>query len=506
MRSQPSPSIVATLAFFLTFFGLTPILATCDFDSDSNSSKGADDKTADDDNDSGAGTGDDDSGADNDVSDDDVQSDDDIADDDITDDDIADNDVSDDDDIIDDDVADDDDLTGPCEEIDPNQCAKYIECDVITGAPVDIDRNCVDIESITPVGCMSSHMGCDDVITMAYDAEGTVWWFSDSCVPPDFTSCDIMNELVPGCDTFEFCEDAVDDDLGECEALPPKTCESRSDCVALYAAPVDAANNCVKQTEVQPVGCIDAGDGCMPGEHNAVDENRDVWRFFDSCLPVDFAPCEIFSSIVPGCGAEEPCEDSVGDGYCNGIGGDCVLIVESRSCMGPFQHKEFGGIACWDQTGMDGNCCVPLERTECERNSDCTITNSGCCSCGLWEGEFVGIPKSEQQQYLDDLNEHCQNIDCDVCPPSIPDFIPYAVCDENSLCQFVPIPDHCQMFANPDCTPSEETAITGCPSNWGDCGCSYNEDQLCEGLGAPMDCNYDPSGCPIDCICEGPTP
>jgi hypothetical protein len=375
------------------------LLAACDFSSgETGDESNDDDKTAGDDDGSGSNTGDD-SSADDDATGDDLTT----VDDDQTDDDLADDDVS-DDDLVDDDITDDDviddDSSISCSEMGIDLCDTHGECRLIFGLPVNQEKACIELSTLVPLGCMDAEGGCGDAETLAYNSAGSVFWFSSTCIPPDFTDCSMQDETVPGCSIWDFCSN----DWGLCE---------------------------------------DNGGVCWP-------------------------------------------------------------LLESRPCPDGYEYNN-PPAACLSEDGLEGSCCEPVGVEECQSNDDCAIVAAGCCSCGLWEEEFTVIAAGDLTAYEEELQKNCAGVACEPCPPSIPDFQAFAVCDAGA-CELRTAKNNCIRFANAACRPSEEMASNGCPSNWGDCGCSFMPDELCPEGSAPMECETDSLGCPASCVCEGPMP
>lgn len=70
----------------------------------------------------------------------------------------------------------------PCAERSPDACGD--DCGTLSGRAI-VD-GCVQGDFVD-LGCLDLDLGCDDVLTVATDPEGQLWWFSDSCVPAGYT-------------------------------------------------------------------------------------------------------------------------------------------------------------------------------------------------------------------------------------------------------------------------------------------------------------------------------
>lgn len=89
-----------------------------------------------------------------------------------------------------------------------------------------------------------------------------------------------------------------DTDGAACDTLAPTTCADRSDCAVITARPLiddGAGGLCVDgDTDPEPVGCMDADQGCddivvVPTDPDG-DANCDR-LFANSCLPSGWVDC-----------------------------------------------------------------------------------------------------------------------------------------------------------------------------------------------------------------------
>lgn len=81
-----------------------------------------------------------------------------------------------------------------CAALDPTTCATREDCSTIDGRPLQDDGSggvCVDYyDEPVPLGCMSAEGGCGAAETGGLDGDGTCWWFSSTCLPSGWTSCE----------------------------------------------------------------------------------------------------------------------------------------------------------------------------------------------------------------------------------------------------------------------------------------------------------------------------
>mgnify|MGYP000855474845 CR=1 FL=1 len=71
-----------------------------------------------------------------------------------------------------------------CAGIDENTCSQMNSCLPVYGAPIVQNAGCVMPPQFTH--CMDAAMGCDPVVQVVPDANGTCWFFGSSCTPPDW--------------------------------------------------------------------------------------------------------------------------------------------------------------------------------------------------------------------------------------------------------------------------------------------------------------------------------
>ena len=76
-----------------------------------------------------------------------------------------------------------------------SECALTAGCETVRGSPMRQlaeDTFCLPVAYLfETVGCQAEGLGCDDVIVLADDPDGDRWYFTDSCIPADFTPTDL---------------------------------------------------------------------------------------------------------------------------------------------------------------------------------------------------------------------------------------------------------------------------------------------------------------------------
>ena len=196
---------------------------------------------------------------------------------------------------------------------------------------------------------------------------------------------------------------------------------------------------------------------------------------------------------------------------CSAAGGVCHADIMSSLCPEGYDLMPYPEIECVDENDYPGHCCLPLDENECNNNYDCVTVPSGCCSCGFYEEDFIAVTNQQEEEYLKNLEAECGLVNCEPCPPSIPENVFLPVCNEQRRCELSKVKAGCMQRGESVCIASESVAFDGCPSNWGSiCGCTYTvadiEMAVCGGAGASLDCQYDDLGCPQNCECKGPWP
>lgn len=167
-----------------------------------------------------------------------------------------------------------------CEALDGEACAKESDCQAIVGERVDEEHACKIAEEA--VGCLPPNTPCDDAMTFARDHEGSLWWFSNLCVPEGWET---TNE---GPSDYEGDICGPPNESAECVELSESACAERDDCSRLEGNPVDKDAQCVEPSEY--VGCVATPDNCGDAMTLAHDNLGHIWRFSSTCIAEDLVP------------------------------------------------------------------------------------------------------------------------------------------------------------------------------------------------------------------------
>jgi hypothetical protein len=161
----------------------------------------------------------------------------------------------------------------------------------LSGQRVDPSRACIG-ESAA-LGC-STAAGCDDAETVVRDAEGSLWWLPNLCIPKGFEALPTAKEQEilnwKRCSTFSqpsdggtsgYSDAAGYSDAGVCGARGREGC-SRGEC-AVLGYPADEMRGCFGP-------CADATNGCSSVVTHAsyADERVPSFQFPGGCIPSKF--------------------------------------------------------------------------------------------------------------------------------------------------------------------------------------------------------------------------
>jgi hypothetical protein len=236
-----------------------------------------------------------------------------------------------------------------CEQLPLAACAGDPRCVPFAARRFDATRRCAQPRAVL-LACATvpeSERGCDDAMTQARDPSGQLWEFSNSCIPPGFTSVTFsqlgFSETGAIPDGWPACESE-----SSCMLLAPEACAHDARCTEIRGRRFDAKRAC-RSAETEPLGCMDASSAC--GDAITLGRATEAtYEFTGTCLPRGFSrvdlddlvsqPSSLPSSTPsrwPACSPERTCAElSVGD--CTKQHGCAPVsgrrLDSSRQCIG----------------------------------------------------------------------------------------------------------------------------------------------------------------------------
>ena len=316
------------------------------------------------------------------------------------------------------------DLTGPCDELNPEICAGREDCHVIRGSLFDMEKMC-HVEN-RDIGCMDAHIPCSDKPSWALDPDGACWSFGNDCLPAGFTYASQVEggEACRGMGGWPECTEGP----LPCADLDVSACAGRDDCSVIRGSLYDMEKMC--HVENRDVGCMDADGVCGQAGTAAIDPEGACWSFRNTCLPSGFnrasqveggEACSNMSGW-PVCTEETlPCAD-LDVSACN-TREECSLIMGQQifiddACIGPEIAVGCKG---------PGSVCVDDGVNALDPDGACWAFFSGCVPKGWGEGH------SEEDRASCDRMDAFQLADCPSAPTDCAEVDP-EVCSGREDC------------------------------------------------------------------------